>query len=146
MKANLGEGLTWVNGHRLWRHPGGAVTPLETAAVAAVKSQYSPYNVGVGATNVIGANLVQHPGGAVTPLDTPPVLAVKSQYNAALGVGFPTDARATINGVPIFASLAGTVPVETPEVAAIKSQYYSALGFGAKASGFAINGVTFPLA
>ena len=144
--GNLGLGLKTVGGAQLLQHPGGAVTPLDTAAVAAVKSQYSQANLAVGATKVLGANLIKHPGGAVTPVETPAVAAIKSQYNAALGHGQATDAGATINGIPIFASLAGTVPVETPEVAAIKSQYYSAPGFGAKASGVTINGVTFPLA
>ena len=89
--------------------------------------------------------LVQHPGGAVTPADTPEVAAIKSQYNAPLGRGIATDAGATINGVPIFASLSAQsgfqVPIETPQVAAIKSQYYSALGFGPRATGVTINGV-----
>ena len=144
--GNFRLGLKTVSGIQLLQHPGGAVTPLDTPAVAAVKSQYSPANLAVGATNLLGANLQQHPGGAVTPVETPAVAAIKSQYNTALGHGPATDAGATINGIPIFASLTGTVPVETPEVAAIKSQYYSALGLGARASGVTINGVTFPLA
>ena len=90
--------------------------------------------------------LVQHPGGAVTPADTPEVAAIKSQYNAPLGRGIATDAGATINGVPIFASLSGQsgfqVPIETPENVAIKSQYTAALGLGpATDAGATINGV-----
>merc|ERR1712218_141933 len=100
--ANLGLGVSTVNGAQLVQHPGAAVTPLDTPSVAAIKSQYNPANVGIGAINVNGMNLVQHPGGAVTPVDPPAVAAIKSQYSAALGLGPATDAGATINGIPIL--------------------------------------------
>ena len=138
-------GIAVFDGAELVRHPGGAVTPLDTPAVALIKSQYSSRNSASSTITVNGVNLERHPGGAITPVDTPTVAAIKSQYNSALGLGPKTDTRATINGLPIFSNLAGTVPIETPEVASIKSQYYSALGLGPRATNVEINGVAYPL-
>ena len=138
-------GIAVFDGAELVRHPGGAVTPLDTPAVALIKSQYSSRNSASSSITVNGVNLERHPGGAITPVDTPTVAAIKSQYNSALGLGPKTDTRATINGLPIFSNLAGTVPIETPEVASIKSQYYSALGLGPRATNVEINGVAYPL-
>ena len=138
-------GIAAFDGAELVRHPGGAVTPLDTPAVALIKSQYDSGNSASSTITINGVNLERHPGGAITPVDTPAVAAIKSQYDSALGLGPKTDARATINGLPIFSNLVGTVPIETPEVASIKSQYYSALGLGPRASNVEINGVAYPL-
>ena len=138
-------GIAAFDGAELVHHPGGAVTPLDTPAVALIKSQYSSRDTASSTVTVNGVNLERHPGGAITPVDTPAVAAIKSQYNSALGLGPQTDARATINGLPIFSNLAGTVPIETAEVASIKSQYYSALGLGPRATNVEINGVAYPL-
>ena len=106
-------GIAAIDGTKLVRHPGGAVTPIDTPAVALIKSQYSLCNSESGTITVNGVNLERHHGGAITPVDTPAVAAIKSQYNFALGLGPKTDARASINGLPIFSNLAGTVPIET---------------------------------
>ena len=83
------------------QHPGGAVTPVDTPAVAAIKSQYSAA-LGLGPATDAGATINGIPifaglDGQV-PKETPEVAAIKSQYYSALGLG-PRATGVTINGV-----------------------------------------------
>ena len=119
---------------------GHAVVPAETAAVAAIRAQYSAEYYVPGIAAFDGAELVRHPGGAVTPLDTPAVALIKSQYDS----GNSASSTITINGVNLERHPGGAItPVDTPAVAAIKSQYDSALGLGPKTDARAtINGLS----